>query len=50
MFIWPKKAEHYKALKFAKEVLRFGDSEIEKNNFYHQKTTILLGNVDIGKV
>ena len=56
MPIWPKKAEHYKAWKFiitleiAKEILTFGDIEIEKNKFYANKTPIFLQDVDIEKV
>ena len=33
-----------------KEILTFGDIEIEKNKFYHKKTHIFLENVDIEKV
>ena len=33
-----------------KEVLTFGDIETEKNKFYHHKTPIFLGGVDIKKV
>ena len=37
--MWPKIAEHYKNLlshiKMGKEILTFGDTEIEKNKFYH---------------
>ena len=33
-----------------KEVLTFGDIEIEKNKFYHHKSPILLNDVDIEKV
>ena len=33
-----------------KEILTFGDVEIEKNKFYRHKTPILLGAVDIEKV
>ena len=33
-----------------KEILTFGDIEIEKFKFYRHKTPILLGNVDIEKV
>ena len=33
-----------------KEILTFGDTEIEKNKFYHYKTPILLKDVDIEKV
>ena len=32
-----------------KEILTFGDTEIEKNKFYHNKTPIFGGNVDIEK-
>ena len=32
-----------------KEILTFGDIEIEKNKFYHNKTHILLKDVDIEK-
>ena len=34
----------------SKEVLTFGDIEIEKNKFYHHKNPILLKDVDIEKV
>ena len=33
-----------------KEILTFGNIEIEKNAFYHHKTSIFLGEVDIEKV
>ena len=33
-----------------KEILTFKDNEIEKNKFYHHKTPIFLGDVDIEKV
>ena len=33
-----------------KEVLKFGDIEIEKNKFYHHESLILLKDVDIEKV
>ena len=33
-----------------KEILMFGDIEIEENKFYHHKFSIFLGDVDIGKV
>ena len=33
-----------------KEILTFGDIEIEKNKFYRYKTPIFLGDVDIEKV
>ena len=33
-----------------KEILMFGNIEIEKNNFYHHITPIFLGDVDIEKV
>ena len=33
-----------------KEVLTFGDIEIEKNKFYRHKTPFLLRDVDIEKV
>ena len=33
-----------------KEVLTFGNIEIEKNKFYRHKTPIFFGNVDIEKV
>ena len=33
-----------------KEILTFGDIEIEKNKFYHHKIAIFLGDVDIEKV
>ena len=36
-------------IKTAKEILTFGDIEIEKNKFYHQKTPIFLKDVDIEK-
>ena len=31
-------------------MLAFGNIEIEKNNLYHHKTPIILGDVDIKKV
>ena len=33
-----------------KEILTFGNIEIEKNKFYHNKTPIFLKDVDIEKV
>ena len=33
-----------------KEILTFGDIEIEKNKFYRHKTPIFLKDVDIEKV
>ena len=33
-----------------KELLTFGDTEIEKNKFYRNKTPVPLRNVDIEKV
>ena len=33
-----------------KEILTFGDIEIEKNKFYHDKSPVPLRNVDIEKV
>ena len=33
-----------------KEILTFGNIEIEKNKFYRHKTPISLGDVDIEKV
>ena len=33
-----------------KEILTFGDVDIEKNQFYHYKSPIFLKNVDIEKV
>ena len=33
-----------------KEVLMFGNIEIENKKFYHHKTPIFLGDVDIEKV
>ena len=33
-----------------KEILKFGNIEIEKNKFYHHKSLIFLKNVDIEKV
>ena len=33
-----------------KEILTFGNIEIEKNKFYHHKTPTFLGDVDIKKV
>ena len=33
-----------------KEMLTFGDIEIEKNNFYRNKISIFLGDVDIETV
>ena len=34
----------------SKEVLTFGNIEIEKSRFYHRKTSIFLRNIDIEKV
>ena len=33
-----------------KEIWTFGDIEVEKNKFYHNKTPIFSKNVDIDKV
>ena len=33
-----------------KEILTFGDIEVEKNKFYHDKSSIFLKDVDIEKV
>ena len=33
-----------------KEILTFGDTDIEKNKFYHRKSPILLKDVCIKKV
>ena len=33
-----------------KEISKFGNIEIEKNKFYHHKTSIFLKDVDIKKV
>ena len=33
-----------------KEILTFGDIEIEKNNFYHYKSPMFLDDVDIEKI
>ena len=33
-----------------KEILTSGNTEIEKNKFYHHKTPIILGDIDIEKV
>ena len=37
-------------VKMGKEILMFGDTEIEKTNFYRDKTPIFLKDVDIEKV
>ena len=37
-------------IKIGKEILIFGDIEIEKNKFCHHKTSIFLKDVDIEKV
>ena len=33
-----------------KEILTFGDIEVEKNKFYHDKSSIFLKDVDIEKL
>ena len=33
-----------------KEIIMFGDIEIEKRKFYHRKNLILLNDVDIEKM
>ena len=33
-----------------KKNLTFGDTEIQKNKFYHHKTPIFLGDIDIKRV
>ena len=52
MLIWPKKVENWKNIsnlfsymKMGKEILTFGNNEIEKD-----KTLIFLGEVDIEKL
>ena len=56
MVIWLKKAEYYKTqtmflyVKMGKDILTFGNIEIEKYKFYHHKTPIFLRDVDIEKV
>ena len=56
MLIWPKRwniVKHKNLLshmKVGKEILTFGDIEIEKNKFYHSKIPIHLRDVDIEKV
>ena len=37
-------------MKMGKEILKFGDIKIRKNEFYHNKTPIFLKDVDIKKV
>ena len=37
-------------IKMDKEILTFGDTDIEKNKFYHHKSPILLKDVCIKKV
>ena len=37
-------------IKIDKEILKFGDIEIEKNQFYHNKTHIFLKDVELEKV
>ena len=37
-------------IKICKEILTFGNIEIEKSKFYRNKTPIFLKDVDIGKV
>ena len=37
-------------MKMGKEISMFGNTEIEKNKFYRNRTPILLKNVDIEKV
>ena len=34
----------------SKEILTFGDIEIEKNKFYHYRSVVPLGDVDTEKV
>ena len=34
-------------IKMGREILTFGDIEIEKNKFYHHKTTIFLKDIGI---
>ena len=52
----PKKAEHYKIYnslsytRMVKEILTFGDTEIEKNKLYRHKSPIFLKDVNIEKV
>ena len=56
MLTRPRKVEHYKTkdlfsyIKLGKEMLTFGNVEIEKDEFYHHKGPVLLKNVDIEKV
>ena len=37
-------------IKLSKEILTFGDIEIKKSKFYHDKSTIFLKDVNIEKV
>ena len=37
-------------IKMAKEILTFGDNEIEKYKFYYHKTPVFLKDVDMEKV
>ena len=53
--IWPKKVEHYKHkkllshVKMGKEILTFGDIEIDKNKIYGNKSPNFLKDVAIRK-
>ena len=56
MLIWPKTARNYTNInnlswytKIGKEILTFGNIEIEKK-IYHHKTPIFVGDLDIEKV
>ena len=56
MLIWPKKRNIIKHknllshIKLGKELLTFGNIEIEEDKFYHSKIPIFLVDVDIEKV
>ena len=56
MLIWPKKQNIIKhknllsQIKMGKEILMFGNIEIEKNKFYHNKISLPLKDIDIEKV
>ena len=44
--IWKKK----KQKKWKKQIIRFGNIEIEKQKFHQDKSTILIENIDVNKI
>ena len=46
-----KKIKFFKVcIKMDKEIIKFGDTEVEKHRFYQHKTSISINNIDIIKI